>query len=202
MTIRSTRFRQMYRILLITIGLVGVAINTELKPAMLLYYTTLSNVLCILYFIGLLILHNQVRSPNIKGAVTLAITVTMLIYWGILAPHSFNIHGVWQLTGTLLVHLVVPSMVILDWFLFDQKGRFSIKAPLYWLGIPLIYYAFTVIAANFKIIYPLTGDHYPYYFINSELIGWHAVFCFVAALLIFFLVFGYLLYYIDKRLAK
>ena len=144
---------------------------------------------------------NTVGQPDVKGAVTLAITVTMLIYCGILAPHSFDIHNNIELAGTLMVHLIVPSMVILDWILFDQKGQFSKKTPLYWLAIPLIYYVFAVIAAKFKVVYS-NGTHSPYFFINAELIGCQMVFYFVIARILFFLAFGYLLYFLDKKLAK
>lgn len=201
MLIRSTKIQQCYRVLLILIGIVGITINTELRPVMFFYYTTLSNLLCIGYFIIRLKNKETVRHPDIKGAVTLAITVTMLIYWGILAPHSFDIHNNIELAGTLMVHLIVPSMVILDWILFDQKGQFSKKAPLYWLAIPLVYYVFAVIAAHFKVVYS-NGTHYPYFFINAELIGWQMVFYFVIALILFFLAFGYLLYFLDKKLAN
>ncbi|MFC4761139.1 Pr6Pr family membrane protein [Fructobacillus durionis] len=202
MFIQSHKAKTIYRTLLVIIGIIGVCINTKLSPAMFLYYTTLSNVLCILYFIYALTQSGKVLNENIKGAVTLAITVTMLIYWGVLAPYSFHMDSTLDYCGTFMVHLIVPLMVIFDWFLFDTKGRFSKKAPLYWLLIPLIYYVFTVIAAQFKIVYPLSGNHYPYYFINNEMIGWGMVAVFVIGLTLFFLIFGYLYYALDKKLAK
>ncbi|MBS9336510.1 Pr6Pr family membrane protein [Fructobacillus papyrifericola] len=191
-----------YRLALVLIGLVGVAINTELKPAMFLYYTTLSNILCIAYFAFALSQAGRALNQNIKGAVTLAITVTMVIYWGVLAPYSFHMTSLLDYVGTYLVHLVVPVMTILDWYFFDQKGRFSFKAPLYWLLIPLVYYAFTVVAAQFGIVYPVNGHHYPYFFIDANLIGWGMVAVFVIGLTLFFLLFGYAFYFLDKKLSK
>ncbi|MCK8617392.1 Pr6Pr family membrane protein [Fructobacillus sp. M158] len=191
-----------YRLCLVLIGLVGVAINTELKPAMFLYYTTLSNVLCIVYFAFALTQSGKALNQNLKGAVTLAITVTMLIYWGVLAPYSFHMTSTLAYCGTYMVHLIVPLMTIFDWFFFDQKGRFSKKAPLYWLLIPLVYYGFTVIAAQFQIVYPLTGKHYPYFFIDANMIGWGMVAAYVLGLTLFFLFFGYGFYWLDKKLAK
>lgn len=127
-----------YRFLLVVLGTIGLMINTELQLHSLLYYTTLSNLLCLVYF-AYLISTKKVETGNFKGAVTLAITVTMLIYWLILAPYSFNVHGAFEMTGALSVHLFLPLAVILDWIFFDQKGQFTKKAPVYWLAIPLSY---------------------------------------------------------------
>ncbi|MBS9335271.1 Pr6Pr family membrane protein [Fructobacillus sp. M1-13] len=195
------RLKNSYRTLLVIVGIIGVLVETNLEPAKFLYYTIMSNILCILYFAYLLV-KKQGYNPNVKGAVTLAITVTMLIYWCILAPHSFNMKTFADYAGTFLAHLIVPMMVILDWLFFDQKGGFSKKAPIYWLIIPLVYYVFTLIAAQFKVVYPLTGAHYPYFFIDSEAIGWAAVAGYVSGLVLFFLILGYLFVLLDHKLAK
>ncbi|MBS9338589.1 hypothetical protein G6R29_02935 [Fructobacillus sp. M2-14] len=195
------KIKNAYRLFLVIIGTIGLMVNTQFQASSLLYYTTLSNLLCLLYFAYLLIVKKGEKA-NFKGAVTLAITVTMLIYWCILAPYSFNVHGFTEYFGALMVHLFVPLMVILDWVFFDEKGRFSKKAPIFWLAIPLTYYAFTVIAATFKVVYPLTNTHYPYYFIDSNMYGWPTVFRNVIVLTLFFLILGYGFYRLDKKLGK
>lgn len=198
--IKSKKVSLIYEAILILIAIYGVFINTGLVPMAFLYYTTLSNILCMLYFADSIVrtLQNKPVNHNLKGAVTLAITVTMLIYWGILAPHNFDIHTVNQLLGTLCVHLFVPLMTIFDWILFDKKGQFSRWAPLSWLAIPWVYYIFAVIGASANLTFA-NGQHYPYFFIDSNLLGWGPVLLIVLALTLFFLIFGYLFYFIDTK---
>ncbi|CAH1849886.1 Pr6Pr family membrane protein [Convivina praedatoris] len=198
--IKNKRIALSYEAILILIAIYGVFINTGLDPRAFLYYTTLSNLLCMLYFAYNIVrtLQNKPINHNFKGAITLAITVTMLIYWCILAPYNFDVHNFSQLLGTLCVHLFVPLMAIFDWILFDKKGHFSKWAPLSWLAIPLVYYVFAVIAASCNITFA-NSKHYPYFFIDSNLLGWGPVLLIVLALTIFFLIFGYLFYFIDTK---
>ncbi|MDF7637453.1 Pr6Pr family membrane protein [Leuconostocaceae bacterium ESL0958] len=189
-----------YRLCLVLLGLIGVMINTGLRPTMFLYYTTMSNLLCIVYFLYLLWPWGRRHSvnENFKGAVTLAITVTMLIYWAILMPSGLDLHSVWDWTGSLLVHLVVPCLVIGDWLLFDRKAVFAKWAPWAWLVLPLSYFVFALGMAKAGVVYP-NGAHYPYFFINADQIGWPAVDCYVVGLTLFFLLFGYGLKAVDGR---
>lgn len=199
---KKRKVMQVYRLVLVLVGIFGVTLGSWGDPRNFLYYTTLSNVLCILYFIYALTKKGEPLNENIKGAVTLAITVTMLIFWLILAPHSFNAHTLKQWSSTLSVHLIVPLMVNFDWLLFDPKGRISKRAPLTWLFIPWTYFVFAQLVATTGVIYPDTKRHFPYFFIDHSLIGWPKVGMYVVFLSLFFMAFGYGYYALDKMLAK
>ena len=87
------------------------------------YYTLQSNVLCLIYFaFSAIFVAVQIRksgfdgtsvskfSPNFKGAVMMAITVTLLIYQFMLAGTAFSMkEGDW---GNILVHLITPLFMI------------------------------------------------------------------------------------------
>gem|GEM_PF-4103594 len=91
--------------------------------------------------------------PRLKGAFTLMITITMIIYHfmlsGLYADGDFSFF-----LQNLILHYIVPSMVILDWILFDLKRTFHSLDPLYWLSIPILYSAFPLLYKGGKWINP------------------------------------------------
>ena len=83
-------------------------------------YTTLSNILVFLYFLGSVIMNLsramqgiRMRTflPQGKGALLLLILMTMLVYHFILLPEA---EGSLSLTS-LLLQYVLPVMTLLDW---------------------------------------------------------------------------------------
>lgn len=193
----------LFEIFLVIFAIYGVYSTTAFQISSFMYYTILSNILCLIFFSFNIYYLKRGKESNyhVKGGVTLAITITMLIYWFVLAPHGFIMNLTFQFFGNLCVHLIVPLMVIFDWLIFDKKGMFSRIDPIRWLIIPLSYYIFTLIAASLGVVYPL-GGHYPYFFINPVVIGIPAVIRNVILLLFFFLGLGYLLYATDKKLSR
>ncbi len=59
----------------------------------------------------------------------MGITVTWLVAHFILG--SFTM-GASLRVSIRLVHYVVPIMTLLDWLLFDEKGRMRATSPLLW----------------------------------------------------------------------
>lgn len=80
--------------------------------------------------------------PALKGAVTLYVVITGLVYHLVLTnPASGFAIGPVERTlpetiGNQLLHTVVPLLAVLDWLLFDQRGRFRWRYALYWLAFP------------------------------------------------------------------
>lgn len=118
------------------------------------------------------------------------ITVTFLVYHFILSPTSGDLNG---------LDYIVPIMTILDYIIFDIKGIYKIIDHILWLLIPIIYLAFILIKA--KIGKPFSyGSYYPYFFVDIDKYGLKTVMRNVFFITLFFAVFGYVEYFIDKSL--
>lgn len=134
------------------------------------FYTTLSGLICFLYFfiaairgIFLLLKKQPLPStlfifPRAKGAVTICITVTLivyhfLVYEGSLLSIDWDIYNV-------LPHYVVPLMVIAHWFFFDQKGIYQKIDPVFWTVIPLAYFSWANVMAAIHTTTPYWDDKF------------------------------------------
>lgn len=185
--------------------------NGKLAPYMLIFYTIQSNVLCFIFFSILIIKGclslklegisgTTVFLPHFKGAVTMTIAITFVIYHFILVPQfllassDYNLFS-WQ---NVLVHYFVPIMVILDWLIFDEKLRFRWFEPILWLAIPITYFIFILLRAKLGGVIAVVQSQYPYSFIDVDILGWISVFKNVSILIIGFLFLGYVIYIIDK----
>lgn len=185
--------------------------NGELALYMLIFYTIQSNFLCFIFF-AVLIIKNVYELINkgvkgstsfifhIKGAVTLSITVTFIIYHFILVPrfiHSSANYSIfnWQ---NILVHYFVPIAVLLDWLIFDEKLNFRWFDPILWLVFPVFYLIFVLLRAKLGSAIAIVKSNYPYFFIDVDMIGWINVLKNVCFLIIGFLFIGYIIYIIDK----
>lgn len=177
------------------------------------YYTILSNVLCFVFFgaalfTSLTAIQRDGRRgectllPRFKGAVTIAITVTMLIYQFILSDTPFSMGPDSGGLGNHLVHLIVPLLVILDWLLFDPKGRYRPADPFFWCLLPMVYWLYTFVGALLGVTYGKSQSRYPYGFIDVDKLGLARVVGNVAALLLFFLALCYVIFALDRLLSR
>lgn len=217
MCIHNRLFALIFRILFVIGCGMGLYLNSGLprgKPAlyMLIFYTIQSNVLCFIFFSLLTVktfidLRNSgingtsIILPHFKGAVTIAIAITFIIYHFILVPKylstpvaSYSILS-WQ---NILVHYFVPIAALADWLVFDEKRNFRWFDPLAWLVLPITYFIFILIRARFGGIIEIVNSPYPYFFIDVNLLGWINVIKNAGLLIIVFLVVGYFIYIIDK----
>lgn len=200
---------------LILLGIARVAGLWSATPtwSSFLYYTVLSNVLCLVWMVWSAIV--TVRDAEAKGwygystpsargeaAVMEAITVTMLIYLFVLAPALFTQPGAYQpftLTDNL-VHIVTPVLVIVDWLLFIPKGEIKPYDPLLWALIPYSYLAFAFIysAAGGRF----DGNTVPYPFMDASVHGVGGVIAWIVGLTVALVGVGYGYYGLDRLLAR
>lgn len=178
-----------------------------------LYYTVLSNVLCLVWMVWSAIV--TVRDAQAKGwygfstpsargeaAVMEAITVTMLIYLFVFAPALFTQPGAYEpftLTDNL-VHIITPILVIVDWLLFIPKGKIKPYDPLLWALIPYAYLVFAYTYSAFGGTF--AGQRVPYPFMNVEIHGVGGVILWIVGLTIALVGVGYLYYGLDRMLAR
>ena len=209
MHIESKTASIVYKLLLVAIGIYGLLLifgvtEGRLNLSMLHYFTVLSNLLCVLYFIVDIIYivrggEDCVWFPALKGSAMMAITVTLLVAHFILGMRftMADSSGV----SLLIVHYVVPIMTILDWLLFDPKSYIKKISPLIWTIGPLLYFVYAMIAARIGdgIGY---NSRYPYPFLDVDALGWGRVILTVIALVVFFIALGYAYYGVDRLLSK
>jgi hypothetical protein len=180
-----------WRILIIVASLTGIIMGSKSISdfvAKLLYFTIQSNlilILCIGYAVWATLRNVAGPSPFLKGAATVYISITGLVYNLILAkalaasPLPVGTIIVPFIGGTLsndLVHIIAPLMAIIDWLLFDVHGRLRWQYPLRWLVYPLAYLAFVLIRGlivHGPFVYP--NLHYPYPFLNVDKIGYSGI---------------------------
>ncbi|UYQ77261.1 Pr6Pr family membrane protein [Glutamicibacter sp. JL.03c] len=179
-----------------------------------LFYTVLSNLLCLAWTAGLIIATiKDLRSAGVRGcstpsarlggAVMLAITVTLLIYLVVLVPQSFRQGGDYvpfSLTDNL-IHIISPLLIIVDWLAFAPKGQFRWTDPLLWALIPYGYLAFAfAYGASGGEFYP--GVNYPYPFMNVAELGVGAVALWIVGLTVSLLGVAYLYVAVDRWLGR
>lgn len=221
MYIKNKKISFFYKIFALIVCIFGQILTLgildgKFKISQLLFYTNQSNILCLIYFaFASVILFKSLHTedtglirPKYKGAVVMAITVTMLIYWFMLDGNMdslgedafVDLNPLWPLTN-YVVHLIVPLLTILDWVLFDPKGYFDKLDPLRWLVIPLFYWIFAIITAQTG--YRFYGEsRYAYFFIDPDIVGLKGVILYVIILCLGFTLLGYLILGLDKLLKK
>lgn len=114
-----------YRFFTIASLIGGLTLNlaNTSKPIILMtYYTMQSNLLCLIALIILPIIKKKYEHLYFacKGAVTIAILLTAIVYFVALLPNDFLMYTVssnetGKAIGNLLVHIVSPGMVFLDY---------------------------------------------------------------------------------------
>ncbi|WP_172979868.1 Pr6Pr family membrane protein [Agromyces agglutinans] len=203
-------------VILIAIGLarvLGLVRGTPVWGA-LTFYTTLSNVLCLVWMLVLVVATIRdlrvegprglsTPSPRFGGAVMEAITVTMLIYLVVLVPSAFVQAGDYEpftLTDNL-IHIITPCLLIGDWLLFSPKGRFRWVDPLLWALIP---YAYLVYAFTWSALGGTFGNvgRYPYPFMNVDELGIGGVAWQIVVLTVALVAVGYVYVVLDRLLAR
>ncbi len=172
------------------------------------YFTTLSNLAVVIYFICDVIWFIRGKGrlgdafhPAIKGAVTMSMTITGLVAFFLLRQTFAESGGIMHI-ALILLHDIVPVMTIADWLLFDTKGKTTKLSPFIWEVPALIYVTYAMIAAQFKEIGSITHSRYPYPFLDTDVLGLPKVAMTIIILIIFFLILGYIYVGIDHFLAS
>lgn len=208
MHIRSKALSILWKTAIAVCAFVGLGLQIglfkgELHLSSFKYFTNISNLLCMVYFLIDVIYLSAAKKrdgsvswcPALKGVAMMGITVTWLVAHFMLG--SFTM-GASLRVSIRLVHYVVPILTILDWLLFDKKGQIKLTAPLLWTVFPLGYFAAIMGLAFFGNGVPF----YPYPFMNVEKQGLTRVLITVAVMLAFFIALGYLFVLVDRLLEK
>lgn len=189
------KIMRLFAVAAVIAGVVLTAAGPATITGLLPFFTIQSNV-AYGVFAGWAAFRGRATPPAPKGAVTLYVAITGLVYHLVLTnPASGFAVGPVQrdlpeAIGNQLLHTVVPLLAVLDWLLFDERGRFRWRYALYWLAFPLGYLAFALIRG-------LIVHRYPYPFIDVRDLGYDGVSISAVAFAVAFWILGLLFVAID-----
>lgn len=205
MNLRDRRLAIPFRLLTVVAMVAGVAFNAVglgTLSGLLPYFTTQSNIAYGAFagFAALMVWRGERVSAPLKGAVTLYVVITALVYHFVLANSAsgFSVHFGERNTaaaiGNQLQHTVVPLMAVLDWLLFDTRGRFRWRHAFYWLAYPTGYLIFAVLRG-------LVVHKYPYPFLDANTLGYRGLAITSVFFAVAFWLLGLIFVLADRLLA-
>ncbi|MER2144154.1 MAG: Pr6Pr family membrane protein [Eubacteriales bacterium] len=176
-------------------------------------FTNISNIAAWVYFLCAFVKLKRQRdqvssapfSPVFKYTATISLLVTMIIAHFMVFDAMFqNGKLVWHL---VVMHYVAPCMALLDWLLFDEKGKMPVWGPLAWVSLAVAYLAFTMIAVGVFGVYMGGGTTaditpYPYDFLDPSIVGKGAVIGFCGGMIAAFIALGYVLFGLDRLMGR
>ena len=175
------------------------------------YFTTQSNVLCLVVMIVFLIWKISGKNKNprffrvLKSMTTVSILVTFIIYHFLLLPNMepgmTNVAGG---LGNIIVHYVTPIWFFADYMIFETKGYNRMSDLVYYAVFPMYYFVFS----NFRAIdgelyqYGNTISEFPYPFLDYEVFGIYGVSAAVLLITVAVLILGFVFIQIDHIMKK
>ena len=91
--------------------------------------------------------------------------------------------------------LPMPILTPIYWLIHAPKGCLRSRDPLIWSAYPLTYLAYALIRGGI-------GGKYPYPFLDVGKFGWTATASNATGIAAGFLIGGYLMVWLDRRLAQ
>jgi len=159
------------------------------------YFTILSNALAVIMLTLLAGTPGRDESTGFagfRGAITVYMSVTGLLYAVILAPNLADV-AVPEPWIDWTIHVVAPVAILMDWLFHPPPRRLSPAILAIWLIFPAVYLAYSLIRGELV-------DWYPYPFLDPRVSdGYLGVALWSAVVLAVILVFGWLYYWWANR---
>jgi hypothetical protein len=171
-----------------TLGSVGAAVWH-----LALFFTILTNLGLAATLTGVALGKPAFGTPALIGGMTLSILLVGVVYSLLLAGTAVLTGG--ERYANVIMHYAMPILVPLFWLAFASKGSLRAHDPLIWAVYPLSYLAYALIRGS-------SDGQYPYPFLDVGKLGWTAVQGNAAAISAGFMIAGYLIVWLDRRLAK
>ncbi len=139
----------------------------------LLYFTAQSNIWIGAVFLLLLVLPFEKMKKGelwlkrlylLKFIFTVSITMTAIVFCGIIAPFSPADYRPWVFCNWL-THVVTPILAVADFFLDKRKISIKTKHLFACLLPPLFYFSVATILGVFNFDFG-RGEPYPYFFLD------------------------------------
>lgn len=190
-------------LLLGLLGLAGLCFHSTLpatghiRPGFFVFYTNLSNLLLAVYQLALGVsswapqggVFRWLSSPGVALSMTLCIFVTHLIYQWVLVPSARKRGKAlsdigFSSFGNLCVHYAVPWLTVAQWLLWQDKSGLTVGHAVWWLVLPLSYFAFGMVRGATGRPIGHTKHCYPYPFMDPQAMGkrfWPVILLLIAA---------------------
>ncbi len=127
---------------------------------------------------------------SVQSAIALYIFIVALVY-NVALRGIVPLSG-WSILVDNMLHVFIPLLYILYWFIYRTKGKLAWKDGLYWTVFPFAYLFYTLIRGSIV-------DGYPYPFLNVLQHGYEKVFVNIALIIGVFLVAGLGVVFIVRR---
>lgn len=129
---------------------------------------------------------NKIRGV-FRGAVTLYITVTFLVFAILLQGSGYFSYE------SLILHYIVPIGFIIDWILTERDVNYRWSFLLIWIIYPIVYLVLTMIEGA-------KSGFYPYFFLDIGVLGLGMFIMWVLILVAVFVILGMIFIIINHRL--
>lgn len=162
------------------------------------FFTNLSNIFAgVVFIISAIYLAKSRRASTtddiIRGAATLYMTVTGIVYVTLLTGEDLGLLMPWV---NIVTHIIMPLVVLADWVYQPPRTKYTIKQAIWWLAFPMIYLVYSLVRGA-------QVGWYPYPFLNPDKVGGYggvAAYCIV--ILVAFVGIGLVLRLIAGKLKR
>ena len=189
-------FQIILEVLIVLIGCCGLVLHSglvsgNLRKDFFRYYTNLSNLLVVMFFLIRTVVRITGNYDGFFGkivfselwfySVTMSIFLTFGIFHFVLMPalrKAPSDSAEFRLTHSFsnyCVHYIVPLLSLLDWLIFADKAQLRYAWALIWTVIPWIYVVYAEIRGAKGDIIERTDSAYPYDFMDVGKHGWGIV---------------------------
>lgn len=130
------------------------------------FFTIESNIAAVVVLlVGGLLDPRSTRWAYVRGAVTLYMTITGIVYAALLSGTDVGLIAPWVNSA---LHQVLPVVLLVDWLARPPWPAVSRRAALGWLAVPLAYFAYSLARGP-------VADWYPYPFLDPRDNGYLSV---------------------------
>ncbi len=174
---------------------------------MVIYFTILSNIAILIFFIFKLFIEifgfKKAKKYYIIQLILLVnIGITMFAFEFIVRPYVNYTTGYTGMNiRDTFVHIIIPIMCLIDYLAFDKKGNFNFEYIKFTVISPVLYLLFVIVYGNLGGRFTAFGQisKYPYIFMDFDSLGGFALIGCAISILVFLGV-GWILVYMDKYL--
>ena len=200
------KIKLIYRIIIVIVSIYALYLNFKLLTFRqgILYFTNLSNLICCIYFsvmvLQMIFLKKEGNSDLhhiIKGTITMAITLTFFMYNFALRDDPTSSVFIGHDLECNLVHIVVPSLVMLDYAILGEKGHQKKYYPFIWSTALIAYQVFVILYVTYggRFIGNVT---YPYSYMDVTTLGVGKVIRNMIIIYILFMLYGIIIQRLDN----
>jgi hypothetical protein len=130
------------------------------------------------------------KKATVNGAACLYILIVGIIYYALLAKDVHTV-GAEFVVGHIM-HAFMPLAYLYFWFSHFRTSSLRYIDGVRWLSFPFVYFVYLMIRGE------IIGK-YPYFFVDVAKFGVLMVTGFATVILLFFLLIGSVLIYIDRK---